>query len=73
MSPSHFYYDMTFSECSAFLEGLDEREKATWEKIRVIAGALGRELNFPWDKNEPVEVDEKELERIKNIAKNFEL
>lgn len=73
VSPSHFFYDMTFAEVNAFLRGLDKREKATWEKVRLLCGALGREINFPWDKSEPVEVDEKEIERIKELAKNFEL
>lgn len=73
VSPSHFFYDMTFPEAAAYLRGMESKEKHEWEKIRVVMGGLGKELNLPWDKGGVVEVDETELERLRELSKNIKL
>ena len=82
VSPSHFFYDMTFSEAAAFLRGLQRKEKEEWEKVRRIAYYIVQVnstkewtpqevMPFVWDEKKEVVVDESEIERLRNIAKFF--
>lgn len=84
VSPSHFFYDMTFGEAAAYMRGYHLRERDEWERTRQIAYMIAqvnssKELSptsimpFPWDKEKTVEVDEKEIDRIRSIAQNIKL
>ena len=75
VSPTHFFYAMTFGECAAYLRGLEKRDRMTWEQARMAASAMGAKIRLPWDNErteESKEVDEKEIERIRELAKKFE-
>ena len=85
VSPTHFFYDMTFGEAAAFMRGLDLREKADWERTRKVMWAVVQSQStkriglkdvqrFPWDDDyvEPSEVTEEALDRVREIAKRFE-
>ena len=87
VAPDHFFYKMTFGEAGAYLRGLQNKEKAEWERTRRVMWAAlvphcknvkqyADAMPLPWDNEAPKasqEVDEKELERIRNIAKNIKL
>lgn len=84
VSPAHFFYDMTFSEAAAFMRGFQEREKSEWERTRQIAywivqSSSTKELEptdvmrFTWEEKKQIEVDDTEIERLRNIAKNMKL
>lgn len=72
VSPAHFFYEMTFGEAAAYLRGFEKRDRQDWDRARMIAGAMGAKIEFPWD-NEAKEVviDESEVkdlrERIKKV------
>lgn len=73
VSPTHFFYDMTFNECAAYLRGLERRDRTAWEQARMAASAMGAKIKLPWDnEKESIIVDEKEIERLKELAKKFE-
>ena len=75
VSPTHFFYAMTFGECAAYLRGLERRDRMAWEQVRMAASAMGAKIKLPWDNEqteESKEVDEKEIERIRELAKKFE-
>ena len=72
VSPSHFFYDMSFAEAAAYLRGLDRRDRIEWERIRVILGGLGQELKFPWDETS-VEIDKNEVEDLRKRIKEVKL
>ena len=72
MSPSHFFYAMTFGEAAAFLRGLERRDRQAWEQTRMVVRGMGGDWKFPWDdEKEAVEIDENEVndlrERIKKV------
>lgn len=72
VSPTHFFYEMTFSEAAAFLRGLERKDKQSWEQTRIIASMFGVKFKLPWDDEaESVEIDETEVndlrERIKRV------
>lgn len=84
VSPSHFFYDMTLTEASAFMRGLQRKEQDEWERTRQLAYRIvqvncTKELTpkevmpFVWDKKEEVEVDETELERLRELSKKIKL
>ena len=84
MAPTHFFYHLTFPEAAAFICGMEEKEKCEWERVRMhvfkVAQILGGEnieptdiMCLPWDGDKTtVKVDEKELERIRLIARRIE-
>lgn len=86
VSPTHFFYEMTFSECAAYMRGLDLRERNEWERTRQMMWAaimphsrkkldVEDVLKFSWDEGyiDTSKVDEKELERVRELAKNIKL
>lgn len=85
VSPAYFFYKMTFQEAAAYIRGIDRKERTEWDRTRRMMWAtllphskkqLEPEdiIRFEWEKgtdtNQP---DEKELERIREIAKNIKL
>lgn len=84
VSPDHFFYNMDFAECAAFMRGLQRKDRNEWERARCIMWAalaphckgvknFTDVMRFPWDDEEKkTEVDVKELDRIRNIAKKLE-
>lgn len=87
VAPDHFFYSMSFGEAAAFLRGLQNKERAEWERTRRVMWAAlvphcknvkqyADAMPLPWDgevKTATVEVDEKEVERIRKIAKSIKL
>lgn len=75
VSPTHFFYEMTFGECAAYLRGLERRDRMAWEQARMAGSAMGAKIKLPWDNErsaEALKVDKKEIDRIREIAKKFE-
>lgn len=76
---------MTMSEAAAFLRGLDAREHAAWERARWQVWASLKPytkkdlepqdvMRFAWEDAVSAEApDERELERIRELAKRMEL
>ena len=76
VSPTHFFYDMTFGEAAAYLRGMEKRDRQAWEQTRMIVCSMGGKLKFPWDNEkteQSKEVEQKELERIRELAKTIKL
>lgn len=87
MSPDHFFYRMTFGEAAAYLRGVQNREKMEWERTRCMMWAAlaphckevktyRDAMRLPWDDEKgtaTAEVDEKELERVRELAKKIKL
>lgn len=88
MSPDHFFYKMTFGECAACLRGIHNKEKMEWERTRRMMWAALRPhcknikqyrdaMPLSWDneiqEEQNTEVNEKELERIRELAKRIKL
>lgn len=87
MAPDHFFYKMTFGEVAAYLRGLQDKERVEWERTRRLMWAAlmphckgvkeySDAMPLPWDNESPKvgqEIDEKEVERIRNIAKSIKL
>ena len=85
MSPTHFFYEMTFPEAAAFMRGLQLKEREEWDRTRKIMWAAIMPhskkkleyqdvIRFSWEENtDNGNIDERELERIKKIAKNIKL
>ena len=86
VSPSHFFYRMTFGEAAAYMRGLQLREREEWERTRWMMWAAIMPhckkkleyqdiMKFTWDKDyvDTTKVDEGELERIKELAKKIKL
>lgn len=85
MSPAYFFYKMTMAEAAAYMRGLELREREEWERTRRVMWAALRPhtrkkdfeptdvIKFPWEKDfiDTSEVNEKELGRIRNLAKKF--
>lgn len=75
MSPAYFFYSMTFHEAAAYLRGLENRDRLGWEQSRMAASAMGAKIKLPWDnerRSEILKTDEKEIKRIRELAKKFE-
>ena len=86
VSPDHFFYAMTFAEAAAYMRGMEAREHAAWERTRWEVWAslkpyskhldLKDVMRFPWEERAVTAdeaVDEREIERIRNIARRMEL
>mgnify|MGYP006945389788 CR=1 FL=1 len=74
VSPSHFFYEMTFSEAAAFIRGLERRDRQTWEQTRIIASAFGAKFKFPWDDEENhTEIDKNEIKDLRERIKKVKL
>lgn len=86
MSPTHFFYEMTFGEAAAYMRGMQQRERDEWERMRCVMWAAimphsKKKLDyqdivtFAWEKEhiDTSQVDEGELERIREMAKNIKL
>ena len=86
VSPAYFFYRMTFAEAAAFMRGRELKEREEWERTRRVMWAVlvphskkrnfepDDVIKFPWEKDsvDTSEVDEGELERVRNLAKKFE-
>lgn len=86
VSPSHFFYEMTFAEAAAYMRGLNLKDRDEWERTRKIMWAAIMPhskkkldfqdiMKFPWDEEyiDTKKVDEGELERIRELAKKIKL
>lgn len=86
MSPTHFFYEMTFSDASAYIRGMQLRERDEWERTRRMMWAAIMPhskkkldyqdvIKFTWDEDyvDTTKVDEGELERIRELAKTIKL
>ena len=86
VSPTHFFYEMTFAEAAAFMRGMQMRERDEWERTRRLMWAAIMPhskkkleyqdiIKFVWDDDyvDTTKVDEGELERIRELAKKIKL
>ena len=86
VSPTHFFYEMTFSDASAYIRGMQLRERDEWERTRRMMWAAIMPhskkkldyqdvIKFTWDEDyvDTTKVDEGELERIRELAKTIKL
>lgn len=85
VSPTYFFYSMTFTEASQLMSAIYEQEKAEWEKIRmqmyVVAQGNSTEeitpqdvIKFPWEEETTeVEDEQAELRRLNEEAKKMTL
>ena len=86
VSPTHFFYEMTFVEAAAYMRGLQSRERDEWERARRLMWASIMPhskkkleyqdiMKFAWDEDyvDTTKVDEGELERIRELAKKIKL
>ena len=86
VSPTHFFYEMTFSEAAAYMRGMRLRERDEWERTRCMMWAAIMPhskkkleyrdiMKFEWDKDhvDTTKVDEGELKRIRELAKRIKL
>lgn len=86
VSPTHFFYEMTWAEAAAFMRGLHLRERDEWERTRRLMWAAIMPhskkkldyqdvIKFTWDEDyvDTTKVDEGELERIRELAKKIKL
>lgn len=74
VSPTHFFYTMTFGEAAAYLRGLDRRDRQSWEQTRMIVRGMGGNWKLPWDdETKAVEIDEKEVEDLRKRIKKVKI
>lgn len=86
VSPTHFFYEMTFVEAAAYMRGIQSRERDEWERTRRLMWASIMPhskkkleyqdiMKFTWDEEyvDTTKVDEGELERIRELAKKIKL
>lgn len=84
MSPTHFFFHMTLPEAAAYMRGLQRKERDQWEMMRVLRHAIFQKdnpneleledvLRFTWDEKKDVEVDNTEIERLREKAKKIKL
>lgn len=63
VSPTHFFYSMTFGECAAYLRGMRIQQREEWERVRRLAYVVAQVnstkvlevedvMRFPWDDEE---------------------
>lgn len=82
VSPSHFFYEMTFPEAAAFMRGQNRKQREEWEHTRRLMWAIlvphsKKQLSLSdikifEDEQETGKIDEKEIERLKELARRFE-
>lgn len=76
---------MTLAEVESFLEGLNRRNRETWEQTRLLGYIIAQSnstktlkqtdiLRFPWDEEEKKEtsVTDDEMKRLREKAKAVE-
>lgn len=74
VSPTHFFYDMTFGEAAAFLRGMQRKERESWEQTRRIMHMIAQVnstkdldpedvIRFVWDGDDLTE-EQKERMRM---------
>ena len=73
VSPTHFFYEMTFGEAAAYLRGMERRDRAEWERLKVLMNGFGGDLNLPWMTETRGEVDEAAAKDLRNRIKKVEL
>lgn len=84
MSPAYFFYRMTFPEAAAYMRGIDRKEREEWDRTRRImwASLLPHSkkriepedlIKFETEKPQGEEPTEKDIERIKELAKKIKL
>lgn len=87
LSPTYFFYTMTFAEASAYLKGMERKEHDEWERTRRMMWAMllphvkksdfqpDDVMRFSWEADaiDTTKVDEQELERIRELAKTIKL
>lgn len=86
VSPTHFFYEMTFHEAAAFMRGRDRQEQEEWNRARRIMwasllphskGRISPEdiIKFSWEDEKAIDEvpDVREIERIRDIAKNLKI
>ena len=72
VSPSHFFYSMTFGEAAAFLRGMQRRDRDRWEQTRRIVHMIAQTnstkelelvdvMKFAWDEEDDMTQEQKEL------------
>lgn len=82
VSPSYFLDEMTWAEVDAYLTGLDEAERTSWDQTRMIMYTVAQcnsrkklrpkdILPLPWDDEKPQheEIDWAEVERMRAEVK----
>ena len=84
VSPSYFFYNMTFPEAAAFMRGLNRKQREEWEHTRRLMWAILvphskkkltlSDIKIFEDENAEnnKEIDAKEIERLKQVARRFE-
>ena len=85
--PSYFLDKMTFAEVVAFLDGLNRRNRESWEQTRIVAHVIAQAnstkqleasdvLRFPWDeeqdKKKRSDVSDEDIKRLRKEAKLIE-
>ena len=74
VSPTHFFYAMTFGEAAAYLRGLEQRDRMAWEQTRQLMRGMGKEWKLPWDEERSeVVIDEKEVEDLRERIKKVKI
>lgn len=86
VSPTYFFYDMTWDEAAAYMRGAQRKERDEWERTRKMMWAaimphskkkldFQDVIKFTWDNDyvDTTKVDEGELERIRELAKKIKL
>lgn len=80
---------MDFAEVESFIEGLNRRNRESWEQTRLLGYIIAQVnstktlkqsdiLRFPWDEEEPEEkkdthVSDEDVKRLRAMAKAAEL
>lgn len=86
VSPTHFFYEMTWAEAAAYMRGLQMREREEWERTRAMMWAAimphskkkleyKEIMKFSWEDEAVTDKapDEGDIERIKELAKRIKL
>lgn len=85
ISPDYFFDSMTFSECAAFIRGMNRKEQEAWERTRMMMYTIAQVNStesltpellfpFPWDEErEPIKIDENELKELRERAKKWNM
>lgn len=88
VDPGYFLDKMSFVEVSCFLDGLNRRNRESWEQTRIVSYIIAQAnstkkleqsdiLCFPWDEKEDVAdkcttVTGEEMARLRAMAKQVE-
>lgn len=86
VSPSYFLDEMSWQEIDAYLMGMEEAERNSWDQTRLIMYAVAQSnsrkrlrpkdvLPLPWDNEKPKDddIDWAEVERMRAEIKLEEL